>query len=149
MSTKRRVKSEPAVVEFEEAKRLLDPFYIHGADPEYRYRWVNANARDVAYRRSLGYEVVEKGGDTATPEGLVEGAAPDSTYENVVPGMILMRVHKDQYAKILAYKDMLDARHRQQIKDQFEEFREMLRARGTKAQRLAEKVGLRDDDSNF
>jgi len=86
---------------------------IHGKDPNFVYRWVNTHKQNLAMKKTRGWEVV------SDPKIKSFSGLPDSTHQ--IGDVILTRMPKDKYDKMMKEKHDLGQARRKAIKRQFEE----------------------------
>jgi len=97
----------------ETADRELDVLDVQGKDPKFAYRWLNTHKQNLAMKKARGWEVVSDS-KIKTFSG-----TSDSTHH--IGDMILARMPKERYEKMMrAKKEIGEARRRAQK----EEFRE-------------------------
>lgn len=96
----------------EVADRGDDITRIHGRDPNFEYRWVNIHKQNLATKQARGWEVVSGDKNIKSFSGTL-----DSTHQ--IGDVVLARMPKEKYQKMMKEKHDLGQARRKVIKRQF------------------------------
>lgn len=81
---------------------------IHGRDPNFEYRWINTHKQNLATKKARGWEVVND------PKIQSFSGSADSTHQ--IGDVVLARMPKDKYEKMMKEKAQLGEARRKAIK---------------------------------
>jgi hypothetical protein len=93
------------------ADRGEDISRIEGKDPNFAYRWINTHKQNLATKKSRGWEVVS---DMKIKSF---SGTPDSTHQ--IGDLVLARMPKDKYEKMMKAKSDLDQNRRKAVKQSY------------------------------
>jgi hypothetical protein len=95
------------------AGKEIDIHHVEGGDPNFVYRWLNTQKQNLETKKIRGWEV-DSSGKVKTLSG-----SEDSTHR--VGDLILARMPKEKYEKMMREKKELGEGRRKIIKDRFRE----------------------------
>jgi len=97
----------------EMSDKEIDVLDVQGKDPKYSYRWLNTHKQNLATKKARGWEVVND------PKIKTFSGTPDSTHQ--IGDMVLARMPKEQYEKMMKRKRDLGESRRKSTKEEFRE----------------------------